>query len=142
MPTITGIATGNPNFSILVDVLQFLDSNLGTNLVTTLDTPGANLTVFAPTNDAFGSLAKNLGFGGDPADAPAVTAYLAGALPAATLLAATGRIGVGTCFVVCLVLIGEIIGEDSPRCVISRKENAFVREFQHAQRGCVLSCCR
>jgi uncharacterized surface protein with fasciclin (FAS1) repeats len=86
MPTITGIATGNPDFSILVDTLQYLDGTLGTTLVTTLDTPGADLTVFAPTNAAFADLATDLGFVGDPTDATEVTNFLVASVPAATLL--------------------------------------------------------
>ncbi|MDJ0628347.1 MAG: fasciclin domain-containing protein [Rhodobacter sp.] len=86
MPTITGIATGDPDFSILVSTLQYLDSTLGTTLVATLDTPGADLTVFAPTNIAFADLAADLGYAGDPADTVAVTNFLVANVTATTLL--------------------------------------------------------
>lgn len=56
-PSIVGIATGDSNFSILVEALQ------KANLVTTLDgtTP---YTVFAPTNEAFEELFNELGVSG------------------------------------------------------------------------------
>ncbi len=76
MTTLKEIATGDSSFSILVAALQNLDTNAGTDFVTTLDTAGANLTVFAPTNAAFGQLAVDLGFAGDPADVSAVGAFL------------------------------------------------------------------
>ncbi|MEY1557369.1 fasciclin domain-containing protein [Yoonia sp. R2331] len=82
-PSIAAIASG-PDFSVLLGAVKFLDANLGTNLVTTLSNPGT-LTVFAPTNAAFGSLAADLGFAGDPADADAVLGFLAGNVPAETL---------------------------------------------------------
>lgn len=84
MPTIVGIAAGDPNFSILVATLQHIDTELGTDYVTVLDSPGA-LTVFAPTNAAFATLAGDLGYGGDPADVAAVTAFLTANVDAATL---------------------------------------------------------
>lgn len=87
MPTITTIATSDDNFSILVSALQYLDSTLGTTLVATLDSDSADLTVFAPTNGAFGALAADLGFVGDVTDTAAVTGFLVGAVPAETLLA-------------------------------------------------------
>ena len=88
MPTMTikEIAAGNPDFSILVAALGYLDSELGTTLVADLDNPDAELTVFAPTNAAFADLAAQLGYGGDPADADAVTAFLVGNVPPETLL--------------------------------------------------------
>ena len=70
MATFAGIATSNSDFSILVDVLGYIDANLpGSMLVATLDDPNQDLTVFAPTNDAFGALASDLGFGGDTSEA-------------------------------------------------------------------------
>ncbi len=83
--TITGIATSDPNFSILVSILQFVDAERGTSLVATLDAPGADLTVFAPTNTAFGDLAVELNYAGDPADPVAVADFLEMNVPAATL---------------------------------------------------------
>jgi uncharacterized surface protein with fasciclin (FAS1) repeats len=52
--TITGIAAGNPDFSILVTALIRAD------LATTLDGSG-QFTVFAPTNTAFNNFFANLG---------------------------------------------------------------------------------
>ncbi len=76
-PTIVEIATGNPDFSILVAALQYIDANLeGSDLVGTLSDPANTLTVFAPTNAAFGQLAADLGFDGDTADTDAVTTFL------------------------------------------------------------------
>lgn len=86
MPTIAEIATGNPDFSILVSALTYIDSELpGSDLVNTLNNPEASLTVFAPTNAAFGQLAADLGFEGDVTDTEAVTGFLVGALPVETL---------------------------------------------------------
>lgn len=84
--TIKEIAAGNPDFSILVAALGYLDAELGTTLVADLDNPGAELTVFAPTNAAFGDLAVQLGFDGDPADAEAVTAFIVANVDPALLL--------------------------------------------------------
>lgn len=84
MTTIADIAGGD-DFSVLLDAVTFIDSELpGTNLAATLSgtTP---LTVFAPTNAAFGQLAADLGFAGDTADAHAVLGFLAGAVPVETL---------------------------------------------------------
>lgn len=53
--TIADIAVSNPNFSILVDALMKAD------LVGAVSDETANLTVFAPTNDAFTSLLSDLG---------------------------------------------------------------------------------
>ncbi len=86
METIVGVAQGNANFSILVNALLTVDAALpGSNLVSTLNSPGGDFTVFAPTNAAFGQLAVNLGFTGHPGNATAVTTFLVGALPATTL---------------------------------------------------------
>jgi len=77
MATIAGIATGDSNFSILVNALVFIDANVeGSDLVGTLSDPGQSLTVFAPTNDAFGKLAVDLGFTGDSSNAGEVTTFL------------------------------------------------------------------
>ncbi|CUJ89167.1 Hemolysin, chromosomal [Shimia thalassica] len=86
MQTITDIAVGDSNFSILVSALQYVDTQLpGSNLVTTLADETGSFTVFAPTNAAFGQLASGLGFEGDPANADAVTGFIVGALPAETI---------------------------------------------------------
>ena len=55
--TIADIATGNPDFSILVEALS------KTNLVDAVADMNASLTVFAPTNDAFTALLSDLGAG-------------------------------------------------------------------------------
>ncbi|MEM1313021.1 MAG: fasciclin domain-containing protein [Pseudomonadota bacterium] len=73
-PTIAEIAAGNPDFSILVELLATAD------LVDAVADPAADLTVFAPTNAAFGALAQSLGFTGDAGDAEAVTGFLVEAL--------------------------------------------------------------
>lgn len=78
MATITGIATSDSNFSTLVSVLQYIDSNVpGSNLVDTLNNPGT-YTVFAPTNSAFAKLAQDLGYAGDANDEAAVINFLVG----------------------------------------------------------------
>lgn len=83
MTTIAGIATSDPNFSILVDVLFYIDANVpDSDLVGTLSNETVDLTVFAPTNDAFGALAADLGFGGDLTDTAAVTTFLVENVPA------------------------------------------------------------
>ncbi len=86
MTSIAGIATGDSNFSVLVAALGYVDTQLpGTDLIATLANPASDLTVFAPTNAAFGQLAKDLGFAGDTTDADAVTGFIVGALPATTI---------------------------------------------------------
>jgi serralysin len=86
MTTIAAIAAGDARFNILVSALQFVDSSLpGTNLLGALSGAGANLTVFAPTDTAFGQLAKDLGFTGNAADEGAVTTFLVGALSPETI---------------------------------------------------------
>lgn len=88
MATFVGIATANSNFSILVSALQLIDEKIpGSNLVATLNDPSVSLTVFAPTNAAFGALAKDLGFSGDPSDAAAVTNFIVQNVPVETLKA-------------------------------------------------------
>ena len=54
-PTIAEIAAGNPDFSILVEAA------VETGLVGLLSVNGPNVTVFAPTNDAFIALLDALG---------------------------------------------------------------------------------
>lgn len=83
--TIASIATTNDDLNILVAALSFLDRELETNLIATLASPAANVTVFAPTDAAFGQLASDLGFDGDTSDEGSVTEFLIGALPAETL---------------------------------------------------------
>lgn len=81
MSSIAGIATGNASFSILSAALAFVDARLpSSNLIATLSAKGANLTVFAPTDAAFGQLAADLGFVGNPANEGAVTAFLTSTL--------------------------------------------------------------
>jgi len=88
MATFVGIATSDSNFSVLVNALKFIDAQLpGSNLVATLNDPHVSLTVFAPTNAAFGALAKDLGFAGDTTDTGAVTQFLVDNVPVETLKA-------------------------------------------------------
>ncbi len=88
MATFVGIATSDSNFSILVSALQLIDQKIpGSNLVATLNNPHVSLTVFAPTNAAFGALAKDIGFTGDPSDAAAVTTFIVQNVPVETLKA-------------------------------------------------------
>lgn len=70
--TIADIVTGNDDFSVLLTALQTA------SLVETLDDESASLTVFAPTNGAFLSLAQTLGYTGDNVDG--VFAFLVEAL--------------------------------------------------------------
>lgn len=72
--TIAEIAAGNPDFSILVAALE------ATGLTAAVADEAADLTVFAPTNAAFGRLASDLGFAGDTADTGAVLDFLLAAL--------------------------------------------------------------
>ncbi|MEM6620122.1 MAG: fasciclin domain-containing protein [Pseudomonadota bacterium] len=63
MATIAQIATENGNFQTLLQLATFVDASLpGTNLVATLSDETQDLTVFAPTDDAFLALAEALGF--------------------------------------------------------------------------------
>ena len=78
MATIAEIASGDENFQILVAALGFIDSELDAGLVDTLSDPLQDLTVFAPTDAAFGALAADLGFDGDASDEDAVTTFLVG----------------------------------------------------------------
>lgn len=86
MATIAGIATGDARFTVLVNALQFVDTQLpGSNLVAALSAANADLTVFAPTDAAFGQLAKDLGFTGSVTDEAAVTSFLTESLPATVI---------------------------------------------------------
>ncbi|MEL6217144.1 MAG: fasciclin domain-containing protein, partial [Pseudomonadota bacterium] len=76
--TIAGIAASSDDFSILVSLLETAD------LTAALDGPDDDLTVFAPTNAAFGQLATDLGFTGDTSDAAAVEGFLATTLAGLT----------------------------------------------------------
>jgi len=72
--TIAEIASGNPNLSLLVRALT------AANMVDVVADPNASLTVFAPTDAAFVSLAEALGFEGNDTSAAfdAIVAGLAG----------------------------------------------------------------
>jgi uncharacterized surface protein with fasciclin (FAS1) repeats len=86
MPSIAVIASGDDRFSILVQALSFVDAAIpGSNLVETLASPSSDLTVFAPTDAAFGQLAADLGFHGDTSDEDAVVSFLTSAVSAETL---------------------------------------------------------
>ncbi|MBS0126096.1 fasciclin domain-containing protein [Thetidibacter halocola] len=78
MTTIASIAAGDPRFSILVAAIGFIDNENGTDYLGILGDASSDLTVFAPTNGAFVSLAVDLGFAGDPDDIDAVGAFLLG----------------------------------------------------------------
>ncbi|OSX74478.1 hypothetical protein BU14_0288s0031 [Porphyra umbilicalis] len=62
MPTIADLVAANGDFSIVLRALQAAD------LVDVLADASASLTVFAPTNGAFLSLAERLGYEGPPVD--------------------------------------------------------------------------
>lgn len=85
MASIAAIATGDARFNILVNALTHVDTTLGTTLVNTLADPASDLTVFAPTDTAFGLLARDLGYAGDPSDETAVTGFLTDNLSAETI---------------------------------------------------------
>ncbi|MEM7523656.1 MAG: fasciclin domain-containing protein [Pseudomonadota bacterium] len=70
---IVDIAAGSDDFQILVQALT------ATDLVDTVRN-AEDVTVFAPTDAAFGALAGDLGFTGDQADEDAVFAFLVEAL--------------------------------------------------------------
>ncbi len=87
MATILDIAASSDDFNILVATVGFIDTEIpDANLAETLDTPDADLTVFAPTDAAFTQLALDLGFAGDPSSEAEVTTFLTTALTAETLL--------------------------------------------------------
>lgn len=78
MPTVVTFATADPNFAILVAALTREDQP---DYVSVLSTPAgtdpAPFTVFAPTNEAFGSLLEELGiFGLEEIDGATLTATL------------------------------------------------------------------
>lgn len=71
------IVTVLPQFSILETVIGYVDANVpDSDLAGALSAADADLTVFAPTNDAFAALAQDFGYVGDPADTAAVTQFL------------------------------------------------------------------
>ncbi|MEO0362734.1 MAG: fasciclin domain-containing protein, partial [Pseudomonadota bacterium] len=72
-PNIVDVAAGSDDFQILVQALTAAD------LVETVRN-AEDVTVFAPTDAAFGALAVDLGFDGDPADENAVFAFIVEAL--------------------------------------------------------------
>ena len=72
-PNIVDIAAGSEDFEILVALLG------EANLVETVR-DSEDITVFAPTDAAFGQLAVDLGFTGDAGDEGAVLGFLVGAL--------------------------------------------------------------
>ncbi|MEO0360415.1 MAG: fasciclin domain-containing protein, partial [Pseudomonadota bacterium] len=72
-PNIVDVAAGSDDFQILVQALT------AANLVDTVRN-AEDVTVFAPTDAAFGALAVDLGFDGDPADEDAVFAFIVEAL--------------------------------------------------------------
>lgn len=63
--TLLSVAQDNGNFTILIEVAGILDGAFGTGLVAALSGEADDVTVFAPTDDAFIALAPQLGF---PAD--------------------------------------------------------------------------
>jgi len=86
LPSLLDIATGSPDFSILVAAVQYVDATVsGSDLVSALSSPASDLTVFAPDNAAFAQLAADLGYAGSPADTAAVTQFLVDNVPAETL---------------------------------------------------------
>lgn len=86
MLSIAGIVADDSRFNILLSALQFVDAQLpGTNLVSTLSASATDVTVFAPTDAAFGRLAADLGYAGDVSDEGAVTSFIVSALSAETI---------------------------------------------------------
>lgn len=81
MPTLLETAQSNDSFDILVSAIGYVDTELTAGLATALGDTEADLTVFAPTDAAFGQLAANTGFLGDVTDEAAVTTYLTNTLP-------------------------------------------------------------
>ena len=74
VPTIAGLVASSDDFNILLKAVQ------AAGLDGALADPAADLTVFAPTDEAFVKLAKDFGFTGDPSDEDAVFDAIAGAL--------------------------------------------------------------
>jgi uncharacterized surface protein with fasciclin (FAS1) repeats len=86
MPTIAGIVADDSRFNVLLSALQYVDSQLpGSSLVATLSAQATDVTVFAPTDAAFGQLAVDLGFTGNVNNEAAVTSFIVSALPATTI---------------------------------------------------------
>ena len=80
------ITTGDQKFSILAAAPSYINGHMpGTGRAQTLAELSSDLTVFAPTNAAFGPSAADLGFSGDPADSAEETQFIVGALRAATI---------------------------------------------------------
>lgn len=86
MPTIADIASSDANFSILLDIVEHIDTDLGAGLAAQLSDSSETLTLFAPANSAFSELAVGLGFGGDSSDPDAVSEFLTTNVAAGTLL--------------------------------------------------------
>lgn len=76
MATIATIAGDDPQFSILLAAIGFIDAENGTTLAATLADDTQDLTVFAPNNNAFIQLALDTNFAGDTTDEAAVIAHL------------------------------------------------------------------
>ncbi len=60
LPTIAEIATGDPQFSTLVEALSLASASGPIDFLAAVSNPDADLTVFAPTNDAFAALGATL----------------------------------------------------------------------------------
>ncbi len=73
-PTIAELATENGNFEILLMALEAAE------LTSPFTSPDSDLTVFAPTDDAFFKLAQDFGYEGEAGDKSAVFNAIAGAL--------------------------------------------------------------
>ncbi|MEO1139694.1 MAG: fasciclin domain-containing protein [Pseudomonadota bacterium] len=76
MATIATIASDDPQFSILLAAIGFIDAEKGTTYAATLGDDTQDLTVFAPNNAAFIQLATDTGFTGDTTDEAAVITHL------------------------------------------------------------------
>ena len=86
MASLSELVGASPQFSILGTVVGYVDANVpNSDLGGALAAPTSDLTVFAPTNAAFGALAVDLGYTGDPTDEDAVVAFLVANVPVATL---------------------------------------------------------
>jgi uncharacterized surface protein with fasciclin (FAS1) repeats len=71
MDPIAAIALGNPNFSELVEALQYVDAELNAGLVNLFLNGTDQFTVFAPTNAAFAALYAKFPNVDDITDLPA-----------------------------------------------------------------------
>lgn len=89
LKNIVGVADDLGSFEILLKVVGALDVGVPDEqkLATALTAPGADLTVFAPTDGAFADLAVLRGFGGDTINTDAVFDFLAVEFSTAELLA-------------------------------------------------------